>query len=99
MKINSPLTWWRKHLTGSLLKFLASAWIWALAASVLWVPVEYLLGYLFGADNPILAPLPSIPLPVLVFALTLIAALAHNIRQTDKRLLLPEKQPSRTVTA
>lgn len=79
MKINSEFTWWRKHSVGRTREFLKSSWIWFLAISLIWVPAEYVLGYVFGAGNSYLANLPNYPIPVVFFALTLVGAFAPEL--------------------
>jgi len=80
-KINSPLTWWRAHLSVSSKRMLAKLWSWSLAIYLLWVPGEFILGYLFGANNPILASLPSIPIPLVFIILAVLGGLAHDIQK------------------
>jgi hypothetical protein len=80
-KINSPLTWWRAHLSASSITLLAKLWPWSLATYLLWVPAEFMLGYFIGANNPILASLPSIPIPLVFIVLAVLGGLAYDIQK------------------
>lgn len=47
-RINAPLIWWRARLTGGSLRILTRLWPWFLVAYFLWIPCQYLLGYVFN---------------------------------------------------
>lgn len=79
-KIDSPSTWWRAHLGIGNAGLLAKLWPWSLAIYLLWVPAELVLGYVFGASNPILASLPSIPIPVVFLLLAVLGGISYDIR-------------------
>ncbi|MCL5997713.1 MAG: hypothetical protein M1546_16895 [Chloroflexi bacterium] len=55
-KINSPLTWWRAHLSHGLRHFLAMLWPWSFGACLidwlLMLPGMVILGYFFGVNDP-----------------------------------------------
>jgi len=80
-KINSPLTWWRTHLSVTSTTLLAKLWLWSLAIYLLWVPAEFIGGYSFSANNPILASLPSIPVPLVFIILAVLGGLAYDIQK------------------
>ncbi|MGB9023440.1 MAG: hypothetical protein WCC94_08405 [Candidatus Bathyarchaeia archaeon] len=85
-RINSPLTWWRAHLSANLRRFLAKLWPWSLIVTLLWLPGEYVLGYFLGANNPNLAPLSQ---PILgLLLLTLLAGFAYD----TLRALVPDRE-------
>jgi hypothetical protein len=79
-KIDLPLAWWRSHLGIDTLGLLAKLWPWSLAIYLLWVPAEFVLGYVFGASNPTLASLPSIPIPVAFLLLAVLGGISYDIR-------------------
>ena len=79
-RIDKPLTWWRSHLAANLRRLLAKLWPWSFIAAILWVPVEFALGNIFGVKND---PKLNLPLcyPLLgLFTLTLITGFAHDSR-------------------
>lgn len=78
-RINSPLVWWRAHLSASSRSLLAKVWPWSIAIYLLWVPGEFIPGYLFGANNPSLALLPNIPVPLVLVLLAVFGGFAYNI--------------------
>jgi hypothetical protein len=88
-RINKPLTWWRVHFSDNLRRLLAKLWPWSFVAALLWVPVEFILGSLFGLKNDPKPSLTNLNLvlcyPLLgLFILTLITGFAHEIhRQVD----------------
>ena len=55
LRIDSPLTWWRTHLSQAIRRSLAGLWPWSFAACILaWIsmlPGVPLIGYFFGVDN------------------------------------------------
>ena len=79
--INRPLAWWRAHLPANGRQFLASLWPWCFVAALLYVPVEFVVGYIFGVRNdPQLNLVLCYPL-VGFFVLTLITGLACEVRR------------------
>ncbi|HJQ28858.1 MAG TPA: hypothetical protein VJ827_05930, partial [Rubrobacter sp.] len=61
-RIGAPLTWWRTHLSGASLRFLAALWPWALVAGLIaWLsllPGTILLDYFFGvSDLDVIVPI------------------------------------------
>jgi len=50
-RINRPLGWWCSELPSGLRRALAWLWPWFLAASLLWVPAEFVAGQLLGLKN------------------------------------------------
>jgi len=82
-KIDKPLIWWRSLLSAKMREFLAELWPWFLAGSLVYVPVEFAIGYIFDVKNDPKLNLPlSYPL-VGLFLLTLIAGFAHEIQRQD----------------
>jgi hypothetical protein len=84
--IGSPLTWWRVYPPEALRRFLAAIWQWSLGSALLWVPGEFAAGQIFGLKNDHRQVLTNLNLmlsyPMLgLFALTLIAAFAHEIER------------------
>ena len=84
-RINKPLTCWRAHPPASLERVLAKTWIWWFAAALLWVPAEFAAGQLFNLKNDHTQAITNLNLmlsyPMLaLFALSLIAAFAHEIQ-------------------
>jgi hypothetical protein len=49
--IDKPLSRWRSHLSAHLTQFLAKSWRWCFISALLWVPVEFMFGYVFGVKN------------------------------------------------
>jgi hypothetical protein len=47
-RIDKPLTWWRSHLPGRALNFLAKLWPWTLIVYVGWSLGGWILGSFFG---------------------------------------------------
>lgn len=83
-KIDKPLTWWRSYLSPRSRLLLAEIWPWFFAGALLYVPVEFTIGYIFGVKNDPKLNLPlSYPL-VGLFLLTLIAGFAHEIQRQDQ---------------
>lgn len=60
MKLDSPLTWWRTHLSPGLRRILAKVWPWSLAACLAaWLmlfPGLPILGYFLAVDGPTVIP-------------------------------------------
>lgn len=91
-RINTPLMWWRTHLSEGSRRFLAKLWPWSLVAGVIaWLsvlPGTVLLDYFFGVSDLIIV---SILLFALLSALgllllTIVSGFARDIgRQTDLR--------------
>jgi hypothetical protein len=84
--IDQPLVWWRSHLPANLRRFLAKLWPWSLFAALLWVPLEFTVGYIFAVKNDPKPSLTSINLilsyPLLVFfLLTLLFGFAHEVQR------------------
>lgn len=54
-RINAPLTWWRKHLSGGLRHFFGKLWLWSFVAGMIaWLllfPGLSILNYFFGVNN------------------------------------------------
>jgi hypothetical protein len=57
-KVNSPLSWWRTHLSAGSRRFLGKLWLWFFVACVIgWLalfPGINFFGYFFGVDDPTL---------------------------------------------
>ncbi len=55
-RINTPLNWWRTHLSIGLRHFLGKVWPWSFAACLIgWLslfPGINILGYFLGVNNP-----------------------------------------------
>jgi len=82
-KIDKPLIWWRSHLSTRSRLLLAELWPWFFAGALLYVPVEFIIGYIFGVKNYPKLNLPlSYPL-VGLFLLTLIAGFVHEIQRQN----------------
>jgi len=83
-RINTPFPWWRAHLAGKTLGFLATVWPWSLAVFVVWTSMLYPVGYFYGdflmKNGYLILPLVLGPL-----LLTIPAAFARDIRQGDRR--------------
>ena len=84
--IDKPLLWWRSHLSAQSRRTLADLWPSSLLAALLWVPVEFILGYSLGLKNDPKPSLSSLNLllsyPLLAFfGLTLITAFAHEVHR------------------
>ncbi len=88
-RINRPLTWWRTHLPANLRRLLAKSWPWFFGFALLWVPVEFIVGRIFGVKNDPSLTLANLNLilcyPLLgSFLLALVAGIAGEIdRQID----------------
>lgn len=83
-KINKTLTWWRANLPSVVRRVLAILWPWSLAAALLWVPAEFVMGQILHLKNDHVQALTNLNLvlsyPMLgLFALTLITGFAHKI--------------------
>ena len=50
-RISTPLTWWRKRLSGKASRLLSRLWPWPLVAYFVWVPTQWALGHF---DNSML---------------------------------------------
>ena len=55
-RINTPLTWWRTHLSVGLRHFLGKVWLWSFVVCLIaWLsllPGISILGYFFGVNDP-----------------------------------------------
>lgn len=93
--IGRPLKWWRSHLSANLMAFLAESWPWCFIAALLWVPVEFIVGYIFGLKNdPHLNLVLCYPL-VGLFVLTLVTGFAWGIHtQMDLQATPSMRGPS-----
>ena len=85
--IEMPMTWLRRCMPASSLSILAGLWPWFLAAALLYVPGEFVLGQILYLKNDHRQTLTNLNLmltyPMLgLFVLTLITGLAH---ETDRR--------------
>ena len=85
-RIHSPLGWWRARLSAPARRTLAGLWPSFLIAALLWVPFEFVLGYLLGLKNDPRPSLGSLNLllsyPLLIFfLLTLVTAFAHEVHR------------------
>jgi hypothetical protein len=91
-RIKAPLTWWRAHLSGTSLRFLAKLGTWPLIALLVWLPAEWVLGHYFNEFMLNLA------MPLFVFnlglvLLTVIAGFAYDIeRQTEFTSVTSDEQ-------
>lgn len=91
-RMDKPLLWWRLHLSPRPRRTLAELWPSSLFAALLWVPVEFILGYVLGLKNDPKPSLTSLNLllsyPLLAFfVLTLVTAFAHEVhRKLDLNL-------------
>jgi hypothetical protein len=83
-RINSPLTWWRTHLSAGLQHFLEKIWSWSFAACIIaWLllfPGINILGYFFGVNNP------NLTIVFILFALgslllTVFSGFAYDIQK------------------
>jgi hypothetical protein len=82
-KIDKSLSWWRLHLSPRSRLALAEIWLWSFVGALLYVPVEFTIGYIFGVKNDPKLNLPlSYPL-VGLFLVTLIAGFAHEIQRQN----------------
>ena len=82
-RINAPLTWWRRHLSGKLLSFLANLWPWTIVALFVWLFGQFILGYFF---NEFLLKTALI-IPLFIFGLlilTVITAFAYDIHAGNR---------------
>lgn len=80
-KIDKPLPWWRSHLSTSVRRLLAKVWVWSFLAAILYVPLEFIVGQVFGVKNDPKLNL-TLCYPLLgLFTLALIAAFAHGIER------------------
>lgn len=82
-RINAPLTWWRRHLSGKLLSFLAKLWPWTIAAFFVWLFGQFILGHYF---NDFLLKTAFI-IPLFIFGLlilTVITAFAYDIHAGNR---------------
>ena len=84
--MDKPLLWWRSHLSARARRTLAELWPSSLLAALLWVPAEFIIGYVLGLKNDPKPSLASLNLllsyPLLAFfVLTLITAFAHEVRR------------------
>jgi len=78
--INRPFTWWRAHLPANGRQLLAPLWPWCFVVALLYVPVEFVVGYIFGAKNDAQLNLVLCYPLVGFFLLTLITGLVCEIR-------------------
>jgi hypothetical protein len=80
-KIDKPLTWWRSHLSTSVRRLLAKLWVWSFFAAIMYVPLEFILGQIFGVKNDPKLNL-TLCYPLLgLFTLTLVAGFADAIER------------------
>ena len=98
--INKSLPWWRFHLSANLQRFLVMLWPWSFVAALLWVPIEFIVGYTFGVKNdPHLNLLLCYPLLGL-FVLTLMTGFAWEIhKQMDLQATPSMSGPSAPLEA
>jgi len=87
-RINTPLTWWRTHLSTGSRHFLAELWPWSFVVGViawlLMLPGTVLLDFFFGVSNlDFIAPI--LTFTVLsafgLLLLTLFAGFAHDVQR------------------
>jgi hypothetical protein len=78
--INRPFTWWRVHLSANGRQLLARPWPWCFVVALLYVPFEFVVGYIFGVKNDAQLNLVLCYPLVAFFVLTLITGLACEIR-------------------
>jgi len=86
-RINTPLSWWRAHLSVGLRHFFGRVWPWSFVACLIaWLllfPGINILGYFFGVNNP------NLTVILIFFALgslllTIFTGFAYDTqRQTD----------------
>jgi hypothetical protein len=86
--INKPLTVWRSRLSANFTQFLAKSWWWCFMAALLWVPAEFVFGYLFHVKNDPHQNLTNLNLilsyPMLaLFLLTLVTGFAQDLQATS----------------
>ena len=84
-RINTPLTWWRNHLSPGSRRLLSRLWPWALGLSfVIWLSLllgVVLLDWFVGTDAP------ELVVPLLTssafasFFVTVIAAFGHDVQR------------------
>jgi hypothetical protein len=89
-RIGKPLKRRRTCMHGGLHRSLAKVWGWSLAAALLWVPGEFVLGQIFNLQNDHRRTLTNLNLmlsyPMLgLFVLTLIAAFAREAERGGNR--------------
>lgn len=80
-RINAPLAWWRRRLSGSPRRMLAVLWPGTLVAFLVWVPIQWLFGHYFNdflLDQVYLFMLAEYALLLLSIA----AGFAHDIKKT-----------------
>lgn len=78
-RINTPLIWWRTHLSDGVVHFLAALWPWPLAIFLLWSLVgQWAIGYYF---NNFLQRYAVLSVLVIIGSLVLapITGFAHDI--------------------
>ncbi|HEX6383594.1 MAG TPA: hypothetical protein VF177_02885 [Anaerolineae bacterium] len=84
-RINSPLTWWRAHLSHDTRRFLSRLWPWALVAGfIAWLfvfPGSVLLDYFVGVANPERTIAPLIFSAFGLLLLSIATAFAHDLQQ------------------
>ena len=81
--INAPLSWWRKHLSVNLRRFLATLWPWILGIAVIngvfLVIGSVILVYFFDLNNPDLFT-NSFFFAVVSLLLTVVTGVAYDIQ-------------------
>lgn len=85
-RINASLTWWRTHLTGPLRRGLAALWPWVALVFFAGLFGQVLLG--FVANDWLMTNAVLIPVFILlVMAVSVLAAFAHDTRQLDEAVV------------
>jgi hypothetical protein len=80
--INTSLARGSSRFALGVTHFLATLWPWFFVMTLMWVPVEFILGYLFGLSMNLSVGL-SFPIIVPLF-LSLLAGFAYDIHQRER---------------
>lgn len=79
-RINTPLAWWRKRLSGNSLRFFAGLWPWPLVVYFLWVASQWLLGHFFN-DAMMDAAFALMPFEFGLLLLSIVTGFARDIHK------------------
>jgi hypothetical protein len=84
--INSSFPWVRLHLSSNILMhFLAKLWPWSFVITLMWVPVEFILGYFLGL-NMNLSVMLSFPI-IVPLILSLFSGFASDIHNRNRAIV------------
>ncbi len=85
-RINSPLTWWRTHISARLRRFLSTLWPWVFGigalSGVLLVIGSLILVYFFGVNNPEFFVM-NFFFTILFLLFTILTGIAHDIENNE----------------